>query len=63
MDEHCSRIVLECNKLTQNQYKKTSHGKVAALLHWQWCKIYGFKVHEKTLCSKGNESIRKWVKS
>ena len=21
--------------------------KVAVLLHWQWCKTYGFEVHEK----------------
>ena len=45
MDENVSHVVSECN--APNEYKKLRHDKVAALLHWQWCKTYGFETHEK----------------
>ena len=37
----------KCNELAQSDYKKLGHYKVTALLHWQWCKTYGFDMHEK----------------
>ena len=60
INENVSHIVWECNKLAQNEYKKLRHDQVPALLYWQWCKTYEFKVHEKTLCWKGKESVTKW---
>ena len=47
MDENVSHLVPGCNELAQNEYKKLRHDKVTALLHWQWCKTYGFETHEK----------------
>ena len=47
MDENASHLVLECNEQAQNKYKKLRYDKVAALLHSQWCKSYGFETHEK----------------
>ena len=40
--------VSECNELVQNEYKKLTHDKIIALLHWHWCKTYWFKMHEKS---------------
>ena len=47
MDENVSHIVVECNELAQNEYKKLKHDKFASSLHWQWRKTYEFKKHEK----------------
>ena len=49
MDENVSHLVSQCNELAQNEYKKFRHDKVTALLHWQWCKTYGFEVHRNTM--------------
>ena len=47
MDENVSHIVSKCHELVQNKSKKLRHDKAVALLHWQWCKTYGFETHEK----------------
>ena len=44
MDENVSHLV---SQLTQNEYKKFRYDKATALLHWKWCKTYGFETHEK----------------
>ena len=47
MDENVSHLLSECNESAQNECKKLKHDKVSALLHWKWCKTYGFETHEK----------------
>ena len=45
--ETISHVLSECKELAQNDYKKTRHDKVAAILHWQMCKKYGFPASAK----------------
>ena len=47
-DETVSHIVSEGKELAQNDYKKARHDKVAAILHWQMCQIYGFPTTGKS---------------
>ena len=47
-DETVSHMVSECKELAQNDYKKARHDKVAAILHWQMCQIYGFPTTGKS---------------
>jgi hypothetical protein len=47
-DETIAHIVSECSQLAQNDYKNCRHDKVAAILHWQFCKSYGFDHAEKS---------------
>ena len=46
--ETVSHIVSECKELAQNDYKKVRHDKVAAILHWNMCKKYGFPTTSKS---------------
>ena len=39
-EETVAHIVSECKKLAENEYKNWSHDKVAAIIHWEWCKRY-----------------------
>ena len=47
MYENVCHLLSYCNELAQNEYKNLRHDKITALLHWQWCKTYGFEMHEK----------------
>ena len=46
-DETISHNVSECKKLTQNEYKKWRHDKVAAVIHWHLCHKFGFPCGSK----------------
>ena len=46
-EETVAHIVSECKKLAQNEYKNWRHDKVAAIIHWELCKMYGVVVKEK----------------
>ena len=41
-------IVSECKELAQNDYEKSRHDKVAAILHWQMYQKYGFPTTAKS---------------
>ena len=45
-DETIDHILSCCPKLTQGEYK-ARHDKVAAALHWNLCKKFGFKHHHQ----------------
>ena len=47
-DETIAHIVSECSQLAQNEYKKCRHDKIAALIHWKYCKKFGFVCTEKS---------------
>ena len=46
-DETVAHIVSECSQLAQNDYKKCRHDKIAAIIHWNYCKKFGFACAEK----------------
>ena len=46
-DETVAHIVSECSQLAQNDYKKCRHDKIAAIIHWNYCKKFGFACTEK----------------
>ena len=46
-DETVAYIVSECSQLAQNDYKKSRHDKIAAIIHWNYCKKFGFACTEK----------------
>ena len=46
-DETVARIVLECSKLEQKEYKQVRHDNVAKMIHWKLCEIWGFNKEEK----------------
>lgn len=57
----CFHVISECNELAQNKYNKFWHDKGAPLLHWHWCKTYGFQTNKKyyeKFVEKNNDSIR-----
>ena len=33
--------------IRDSRIKHDKHDKTTALLHWQWCKTYGFEMHKK----------------
>ena len=41
-DETIMHILSECEKLAQGEYKKR-HDRVASIIHWELCDMYGFK--------------------
>ena len=47
-DETIAHVVSECKVFAQNEYKKLRHDKVAAILHWELCKKYGFALSGKS---------------
>ena len=47
-EETVAHITSECRQLAQNEYKKCRHDKVAACLHWNMCKKYGFTCPDKS---------------
>ena len=46
-DETVAHIVSECSQLAQNDYKKCRHDKIAAIIHWNYSKKFGFTCTEK----------------
>ena len=46
-EETITRIVAECSKLAQKQYKVWRHDIVAMMIHWLLCKRIGFQQEEK----------------
>ena len=42
-EETISHIVSECSKLAQKYYKHWRHDKVAQIVHWHMCGMYGFE--------------------
>ena len=46
-DETVAHIVAECKMLAQKQYKLWRHDRVATVIHWTFCKKYGFDAAEK----------------
>ncbi|CAB3999177.1 Hypothetical predicted protein [Paramuricea clavata] len=47
-DETVSHIVSECTLLAQKDYKNVRHDKIAAAIHRNLCKKYGFEYAEKS---------------
>ena len=47
-DETISHIVSECTPLAQKDYKNVRHDKIAAAIHRDLCKKYGFEYAEKS---------------
>ena len=41
-DETIMHILSECEKLAQREYKNR-HDRVASIVHWELCKIFGFR--------------------
>ena len=41
-DETVSHIVAECKLMAQKDYMISRHDTVAAIIHWELCKKYGF---------------------
>ena len=46
MDDSINRIVSECSKLAQKEYKR-GHDWVRKKIHWEVCRREGFAVNEK----------------
>ena len=46
-DETVAHIVSECSQLAQHDYKKCRRDKIAAIIHWNYCKNFGFACTEK----------------
>ena len=48
-DETIALIVSECSQLAQNECKKCKHDKIAAMIHGNYCKKFGFTCTEKAM--------------
>ena len=48
-DETVAHIVSECSQLAQNDYKKCRHDKIAAIIHWNYCKNSALHARRNTM--------------
>ena len=47
-DENIEHVVLECTPLAQKDHKTVRHNKIAAAIHRELCKKYGFEYAVKS---------------
>ena len=48
-DETIALIVSECSQLAQSELKKFRHDEIAAMIHWNYFKKFGFACTEKAM--------------
>ena len=57
-NETVSHIVAGCKLMTHKDYKISRHDKVAAIIHWERCKKYGFPHSLYAPSGPGHKSFR-----